>query len=83
MSEFKVPRKVAEIQQEYQQGCLRLGHLSYQIAALEEDKKILTSQLRDLNLEASAANQAEQKAAADAAQAVVSDNVTPIKTEEG
>jgi hypothetical protein len=45
-------RTVEDIQQEYQQGCLRAAHLQYQISALSKDLDILNSSLRDLNLEA-------------------------------
>lgn len=52
MSEETKTRTVADIQQEYQQSCLRAGHLQYQIDALSKDLSLLNSTMRDLNLEA-------------------------------
>lgn len=66
MSE-KVKRSIADIQQEYQNTCLRAGHLQYQISAFQKDLDIVNNQLRDLNLEAAAIKAEEDKAAAEAA----------------
>jgi len=61
--EFKAPRKLEEIQAEYQRLCLQAGHIQYQMSTLEKDLSLLNEQMRDLNLEGAAA----QKAAAEAA----------------
>lgn len=53
-------RTVAEIQNEYQSGCLKAGHINYQIYTLGRDLELLNSSLRDLNLEAAAAQVAEK-----------------------
>jgi hypothetical protein len=52
MSESTKTRTYDEVSQEYQQGCLRAGHLQYQISALSKDLDILNESLRNLNLEA-------------------------------
>lgn len=59
MSENK-KRTVAEIQSEYQSGCLKAGHINYQIYTLGRDLELLNSTLRDLNLEAASAQAAEK-----------------------
>lgn len=59
----KPKRTVEEIQKQYEQGCFRAGHLAYQIFALSKDLEALNGTLRDLNLEAAAASQAEKDAA--------------------
>lgn len=61
MSETK-KRTIEEIQQQYQGLCLRAGHLQYQINAHELDLEQINSTLRDLNLEAAAVKEAEEKA---------------------
>lgn len=48
-------RTVPEIQQEYTSECTRAGHLQYQIVTLSKDLDMLNDHLRDLNLEAAAA----------------------------
>lgn len=48
----KPERTVADVQQEYQSGCVRAGHLQYQIVTMQKDLAILNETLRDLNFEA-------------------------------
>lgn len=55
-------RTIPEIQQEYQNACLRAGHLQYQVFTLSNDLEMLNSTLRDLNLEAAAVKAADDKA---------------------
>lgn len=81
---YKAPRTVAEIQQEYQQLCLRSGHLQYSIDAFTRDLKILNDKMRDLNFEGAAAQEADAKAAkakADAEAAALEKPSAPILTE--
>ena len=58
-------RTVEQIQQEYTQLCVKAGHTQYQIAQLKRDIDLMNSTLRDLNLEAAAAQ--ARSLAADAA----------------
>lgn len=69
MSESTKTRTVDDIQQEYQQGCLRAGHLQYQISALSKDLDLLNESMRELNLEANAikSKAAEEAPAAEGA----------------
>lgn len=64
MSEAK-KRSIEEIQQAYQQACVRAGHLQYQVFALSQELEVVNQSLRDLNLEA-AAVQAEASKSAEA-----------------
>lgn len=52
MSEAPKSRDVSEIQVDYQNLCLKAGHIQYQIFALSKDLELVNSSLRDLNLEA-------------------------------
>lgn len=65
MSEAK-KRSIPEIQQEYQNLCLKAGHLQYQVYTFTKDLEAVNKELRDLNLEAAAVKAAEdaEKAAA-------------------
>lgn len=63
---FKAPRSIPEIQSEYQQLCTKAGHLQYQAFCHEKDLAIVNDELRSLNLEAAAAQQAANEAAAKA-----------------
>lgn len=50
--EQKKPRSLSEIQSDYQNLCLKAGHVQYQIFALQKDLDLINDSLRDLNLEA-------------------------------
>lgn len=69
MSEEKKPRKLEEIQREYQELCTRAGHIQYQVHALSTDLELVNKTLREVNLEAFSAQKAEAdaKAAAEGA----------------
>lgn len=56
-------RTIEQIQQEYQQGALKAGHISYQVYALKKDLELVNQALQNLNLEAAAlkAKQVEEK----------------------
>lgn len=69
MSEQKT-RTVETIQQEYQSGCLKLGHLEYQVYTIKKDIDVLKSQLRDMNFEAAQIQAKASEEAAKAAEAV-------------
>lgn len=53
MAEEKKERTLNDVQGEYNRGCLRAGHLQYQILTLQKDLSVLNDTLRDLNFEAS------------------------------
>jgi len=55
-------RKLSEIEAEYQQLCVKAGHLQYTIAVISDDLKTLNETLKDLNLEAAEAKKAEDAA---------------------
>jgi len=55
-------RGIPDIQTEYQQCCVKAGHLQYQIATMGKDLGLLNDTMRDLNFEA-AGLQAKQQAA--------------------
>ena len=74
MSEQAKVRTIEDVQREYQQTCVRAGHLQYQVYGLTKDLEMVNKQLLDLNLEA-AGIQANIPAAP-------ADNVTPIKAAE-
>lgn len=61
--QFKPPRSMPEIQQEYQSLCTKAGHTQYQIYTLQKDLDAMYSTLRDLNFEAAAAQNAAAEAA--------------------
>lgn len=62
MSEVaKSPRAVSDIQSDYQNLCLKAGHIQYQIFALSKDLELVNSSLRDLNLEAAEIAKVESK----------------------
>lgn len=69
MSEKKAPRTVPEIQQDYQNLCLKAGHTQYQVDVLTKDLAMMNEELRKLNFEAAAANKAAQDAAEEAKKA--------------
>ena len=64
--EFKNPRSLGEIQQEYVQLCTKAGDLSYKVVQFNKDISTLQGQLEDLNFEAVAA---QKKAAEEAKKA--------------
>lgn len=55
----KPVRSFAQIQEEYQKLCYRAGHIQYQVYTYQRDLDSLNSTLRDLNIEAAAAKNAE------------------------
>lgn len=61
--EFKAPRKLEEIQADYQRLCVQAGHIQYQVFTLNKDLALLNDQLRDLNLEGAAAQECAKKEA--------------------
>ncbi len=56
-------RSIQDIQGEYQNLCLKAGHVQYNIQVLQKDLDMVNSSLLDLNLEAAAVKAAEAKAA--------------------
>lgn len=76
MTETK-KRTIAEIQQQYQDLCLKAGHLQYQVYTLSRDVEMVNAELRDLNLEAAGLKAAEEKAAAETAAAAKAAEATP------
>ena len=73
-------RTVPEIQQEYQNLCIKAGHLQYQIYTYEKDVEMINKELRDLNLEAAASKAAEAKASEEAAAKAAADAATAAAT---
>lgn len=63
MTETKAKRTISEIQTEYQNLCLKAGHLQYQVYTFSKDLEMVNKELRDLNLEAAATKASEAKAA--------------------
>lgn len=59
MSENK-KRSIPEIQSEYQNLCLKAGHLQYQVYTFSRDLEMVNQELRDLNLEAAAVKAVEE-----------------------
>lgn len=55
-------RTIAEIQTEYQNLCLKAGHLQYQVYTFSKDLDMVNTELRALNLEAAAVKAAEASA---------------------
>lgn len=55
-------RSIEEIHREYSQMCSQAGHVQYQISVLHEDLDRLNEKLKELNLEAVAANAAKSAA---------------------
>ncbi len=53
------PRSFADIQQEFTNTCARAGHLEYQVFTFKKDLEILNNKMRELNLEAAAAQARE------------------------
>lgn len=74
----KKTRSIAEIQQEYQNLCLKAGHLQYQVYTYGKDLEMVNKELRDLNLEAATVKAAETKADVEAVAPAPQDNVVPI-----
>lgn len=62
MNEEKKSRSLEEIQQEYQNLCLKAGHLQYQISAISKDLELVNGQLREINFEAAAVQAKAQPA---------------------
>lgn len=62
----KQNRTIQQIQQEYQELCLKAGHFQYQIYTMGRDLELVNKELRDLNLEAAAVKAAEVKAQVEA-----------------
>lgn len=60
--EFKAPRALPEIQADYQRLCSQSGQLQYQVYAIKRDLDVINEQIRDLNFEGAAAQQALAKA---------------------
>jgi hypothetical protein len=60
--EFKAPRAIAEIQQDYNNAAAQLGDCCYRILLEEEKKSKLQEHMRKLSQEAGAAQTAEQEA---------------------
>lgn len=48
------PRPLADIQREYQEGCLRAGQLQYQVSVITKELNELNASLVDVNKEAAA-----------------------------
>lgn len=63
MSEEKKSRSLQEIQSDYQNLCVKAGHIQYQISVMSEDLALVNKTLKDLNFEGAAA---QAKAAAEA-----------------
>lgn len=80
----KKSRTIPEIQQEYQNLCLKAGHLQYQVYNHTRDLEMINSELRDLNLEAAAVQAAEAAKAKEEAKAgpKAEDNVVPFSPEQ-
>ena len=89
---FKAPRPFNEIQADYVNLATKAGDIGYKIASFQKDLELVHSQMRDLNFESIASNEAAQKAKAEAdakakAEAAAAtpsptpDNVTPITGE--
>ncbi len=53
VTEVKKERTLDDVRNEYSQSAAKLGHLWYQIGELTKDTALLSSQMRDLNFEAS------------------------------
>lgn len=64
-------RTIPEIQQEYQNLCLKAGQLQYQVYTFSKDLEMVNKELRDLNLEAAAVNAAQEAAKANTGPALV------------
>ncbi len=79
----KPPRELPVIQQEYQNLCVKAGHLQYQIVTLQKDLDALNSTLRDLNFEgAGAAAKAKKDEAEKAAKELADASSSEPKPEE-
>ncbi len=70
-------RSISEISSAYQSLCVKAGHIQYQVFTLTNDLKLLNQELRDLNLEAAAA----QKAEAEAKQEASKPTLVPVASE--
>jgi uncharacterized coiled-coil DUF342 family protein len=88
---YKPPRSIQEITSEYGQLLSRAGDLSYKIDALKRDLQMTHDQMRDLNFEFVAANEAEKKnseaakastEAPKAVEAAPAENVVELKPEQ-
>jgi len=56
-------RTKEEIAREYSNLCTKAGHAAYQVATIQKDIELMHQTMRDLNLEAAAADKAEKEAA--------------------
>lgn len=56
------PRALADIQQEYQQLCLKSGQFQYQKYVLERDLEVANKRLFEINSEAAERNQLDAEA---------------------
>jgi len=54
-------RTLEDVKKEYGDGCVKAGHLQYQIFTLSKDLEVLNNVLRDLNLEAAKLQNEESK----------------------
>lgn len=58
----QVPRELKEIQQEYQELCLKAGQAQYQVKVLKAELDNYNSRLLEINREAAARNELDKKA---------------------
>ena len=73
MSEYKAPRPMQTIQQEYQNLALRSGNLQYEISEKSKDLALINTAMRELNFEFIASREADEKEKAAAAAPVASE----------
>lgn len=82
--EFKAPRPIQAIQQEYVQLCTKAGDLGYKIRCFEKDLSTVYDQLRELNFEAVASQQVvaaeSARATEENKQADAEPNVAPVES---
>jgi DNA anti-recombination protein RmuC len=81
--EFKAPRPLDQIQQEYIQLCTKAGDLQYKISRFDNDLESINEQLQMLNFEAAAAREAEHNAAVEKAEKAEAVRVSGPETKEG
>lgn len=56
-------RTKEDIAREYSNLCTKAGHAAYQVATIQKDIDLMQATMRDLNLEAAAADKAEAEKA--------------------
>jgi len=56
-------RTLEDIKKEYADGCVKAGHIQYQLFTLSKDLEVLNNSLRDLNFEAAKLQTEEKKEA--------------------